>query len=117
MPSWEEQIPLELEEFSEQIDMIGGYLHTVATEVSDFDQELSKARAHEEEIRAAVLDHSQAPRLDLVAVLALSTSLLSEEEEEKVEDNIADLAHRKGGEREEWDSLLPGTELVVRPRN
>ena len=43
-----------------------------------------------------------------MTVLALSTSLLPEEvEEEKVEDDIAYLAHRKGGEGKEWDSLFP----------
>ncbi|KNZ71917.1 hypothetical protein J132_05191 [Termitomyces sp. J132] len=33
-----------IEEFADQIDTRGGYLHTVATEVSDFEQELDRAR-------------------------------------------------------------------------
>ena len=64
VPGWEGQVPLKLEEFSDQIDTRGGYLHTVATKVSDFDQELSRARVQEKELRTAVLNHSQAPRLE-----------------------------------------------------
>ena len=83
-------------------------MHAVTTKVLDFDQELSRARAQEKELRTAVLNHSQASRLDPVAVLALSTSLLPREaEEEKAEDNVAYLAHRKGSEGEEWDNLFP----------
>ncbi|KNZ74272.1 hypothetical protein J132_07434 [Termitomyces sp. J132] len=39
-PGWEDWEPLALEEFADQINTRGGYLHIVATEVSDFEQEL-----------------------------------------------------------------------------
>ena len=46
--------------------------------------------------------------MDLVAVLALLTSLLPVDvEAERVEDTQAYLTHQKGSEEEEWDKLLP----------
>ncbi|KNZ79185.1 hypothetical protein J132_11181 [Termitomyces sp. J132] len=75
-PGWEDGEPLALEEFANQIDTRGGYLHAVATEVSDFEQELYRARSQEVELRKAVLSQQQTSRIDPVAVLSLSQPLL-----------------------------------------
>ncbi|KAG5347631.1 hypothetical protein C0989_011654, partial [Termitomyces sp. Mn162] len=106
---WEDWEPLALEEFADQIDTRGGYLHAVAIEVSDFEQELNRARSQEEELRKAVLSQQQTSRIDPVAVLSLSQPLLPTEgtEEEKEADLQAYLEHRKGSESEQWDDLLP----------
>ncbi|KAG5346755.1 hypothetical protein C0989_000298 [Termitomyces sp. Mn162] len=108
-PGWEDWEPLALEEFADQIDTRGGYLHAVATEVADFEQELDRARTQEVELRKAVLSQQQTSRIDPVAVLSLSQPLLPTEgtEEEKEADLQAYLEHRKGGESEQWDDLLP----------
>ncbi|KNZ81386.1 hypothetical protein J132_00972 [Termitomyces sp. J132] len=108
-PGWEDWEPLALEEFADQIDTRGGYLHAVATEVSDFEQELDSARSQEMELRKAVLSWQQPSKIDPVAVLSLSQPLLPTEgtEEEKEADLQAYLKHRKGGESEQWDNLLP----------
>ncbi|KAG5348611.1 hypothetical protein C0989_009501 [Termitomyces sp. Mn162] len=73
---------------ADQIDTRGGYLHAVATEVSDFEQELDRARSQEVELRKAVLSQQQTSRIDPVAVLFLSQPLLLTEgtEEEKEAD-------------------------------
>ncbi|KNZ81653.1 hypothetical protein J132_11006 [Termitomyces sp. J132] len=57
-PGWEDWEPLALEEFADQIDTRGGYLCAVATEVSDFKQELDRARSQEVEHR-----HDQGARV------------------------------------------------------
>ncbi|KAG5729873.1 hypothetical protein E4T56_gene13854 [Termitomyces sp. T112] len=102
-PGWEDWEPLALEEFADQIDTRGGYLHAVATEVSDFEQELDRARSQEVELRKAVLSQQQTSRMDPAAVLSLSQPLLpikgTEEEEEA--DLQAYLEHRKSGESEQ----------------
>ncbi|KAG5346707.1 hypothetical protein C0989_000480, partial [Termitomyces sp. Mn162] len=97
-PGWEDWEPLALEEFADQIDTRGGYLHAVATEVSDFEQELDSARSQEMELRKAVLSWQQPSKIDPVAVLSLSQPLLPTEgtEEEKEADLQAYLKHRKG---------------------
>ena len=75
---WQAQVPLELKEFADEVDTRGGYL--VAEEVDNFERELQEARDREAELRDAVNNQVQAGkiRLDPVAVLALSTSLLPE---------------------------------------
>ena len=80
----------------------------MTTEISDFGKELSQARAQEQELRTAIMSQSQAARMDPVAVLALSTSLLpTDVKEERIEDTQAYLTHRESSEGEEWDKLLP----------
>ncbi|KAG5725772.1 hypothetical protein E4T56_gene6904 [Termitomyces sp. T112] len=108
-PGCEDWEPLALEEFADQVDTRGGYLHAVATEVSDFEQELDRARSQEVELRKAVLSQQQTSRMDPVAVLSLSQPLLPTEgtEEDKEADLQAYLEHRKGGESEQWNDLLP----------
>ncbi|KAG5718736.1 hypothetical protein E4T56_gene2710 [Termitomyces sp. T112] len=97
-PGWEDWEPLALEEFSDQIDTIGGYLNAVNTEVSDFEQELDRARSQEVKLRKAVLSQQQTSRIDPVAILSLSQPLLPTEgtEKEKKADLQAYLEHRKG---------------------
>ena len=75
---WQAQVPLELEEFADEVDTRGGYL--VAEKVEDFARELQQARDREDELWEAVDSQVQAGkiRLDSVAVLALSTHLLPE---------------------------------------
>ncbi|KAG6900168.1 hypothetical protein C0995_004145, partial [Termitomyces sp. Mi166 len=94
VPGWEDWEPLALEEFADQIDTRGGYLQMVAREISDFDKELSQARAQEQNLRSMVLNQSQTTRLDPVAVLALSRPLLPDDiEEQRVEDTQIYLEH------------------------
>ncbi len=45
------ELPKELEEFKNEIDSRGGYMHTLATSIDDFSVELDKARSRELELR------------------------------------------------------------------